>query len=967
MDHRVPLRSRTVLKFDGMDCHVEEVVGRGSNAIVYKGWYPDFLNPEQRHHVLIKELFPLHPEGKIRRDGSDSIIVEPEAEEHFFLHRESFLAGNEVHLRLLEEHPQIIGANLNSFSGNGTLYSVLGFSGGRTLQSALAEPGLGLRVHVGRMQNLLEALEVFHKSGYLHLDISPDNVMLVGQGEQERIFLIDYNSTCPLEHRERAVSSVKAGYSAPEVENGERDSLCFATDLYSVAAVFFRCLMGRTLSLEEMLRAKAPDGADSPCLADAPQTVSSMVARILRKGLNILPGRRYQSTGQMRLDFEELLDRVDCVGVTHWALWENGRRSVEELVRVNPSLLYVKEEGKLYPIRLRQEKSVSLEQYLASILSPEGKSGLILADGGMGKTTLLLHTALMQGKRYSPSAPAVFYVSLNGWNPGDRQYILSRLLMRMRFKREENSYESAMHALGKLLEQPLKTKKGDCPVVLLLLDGLNEVRADMGPLIREINELSKLAGVRILAASRSGVPALELVPVSLAPLEREDIAWALGERGLLLPREESLWQLLSTPLILSIYLKTGEGEKQPDIRNEEELMRAYMGALLQKELRQLAEEDPLRWQLDAALNYVLPCIAAEEKRTGGGLSEEQLLKVVEKCWLLLRSPAMRRIFPQWIGRSRAILGDRKTGEEWYDLMVHQLLWQRLGLLLRDGAGCCRVFHQRIGEYLAGVYGALAVRIRRRRRLSAAAVTAAVLGLFFLGKAGFEAHAYYPDEVVESVIDHGVTAYVSFGGQYAGLRQWTEYGLAGNTEECLSEYDTVLSSLTAKDALTMGEKRCLTQIQEHLTGQEDKAVSWSGLPLEGELARELVGYPMERSGYYGETLPIAMGWLQSGRARREYPEYLNLLSEVLEADAAVAAELYHQTCAVHLESGEKVWQDSVRVLVAGIPEQEIHRNTGYVEDRGQYLENLREALKQAQRELKQATASVKLICMEENLL
>lgn len=967
MDHRVPLRSRTVLRFDGMDCHVEEVVGCGSNAIVYKGWYPDFLNPEQRHHVLIKELFPFHPEGKIRRDGSDHIIVEPEAEEHFSLHRESFLAGNEVHLRLLADHPQIIGANLNSFTGNGTLYSVLGLGGGRTLQSALTAPEQELRVHVRRMRNLLEALEAFHKSGYLHLDISPDNVMLVGEGEQERIFLIDYNSACPLDDRERAVSSVKAGYSAPEVENGEQDSLGFATDLYSVTAIFFRCIMGRTLTLEEMLRAKAPDGADSPCLADAPQTVSSMVARILRKGLNILPGRRYQSTGQMRQDFEELLDRMDCVGVTHWALWENGRRSVEELIRVNPSLLYIKEETKLYPIRLRQGENLSLEQYLSNILSPEGKSGLILADGGMGKTTLLLHTALMQGKRYSPAVPAVFYLNLNGWAPGDRNYVLSQILMRMRFKREQNSFESAMHALRKLLEQPLKTKNGKLPVVLLLLDGLNEVRSDMEPLIREINELSKLAGVRILAASRSGMPALELVPASLAPLEKEDIAWALGEQGMLLPREESLWQLLSTPLILSIYLQTGEAGKQLDIQNEEELMMAYIGALLQKELRQLTVEAPQRWQLDVALNYVLPCIAAEEKRTGGGLSDEQLLKIVEKCWRLLRSPAMRRIFPQWIGRSRAILGDMHTAEEWYGLMVHQLLWQRMGLLLRDSAGGYRVFHQRIGEYLADIYGAIAVRIRRKRRLSAAAVAAAVLGLLALGRVSFEAHAYYPDEVVESVIDHGVTAYVSFGGQYAEIRQWTEYGLAGNTEKCLTEYDTVLASLTAKDALTMGEKRCLAQIQEHLTGQEDKEVSWSQLPLEGTLAEGLVSYPMERGGYYEELLPVAMGWLQSQRAQKEYPEYLNLLSEVLEADAAVAAELYHQTCAVHQESGNRVWQDSIQALVVSIPEQESHRNTGYVEDRGQYLENLQEALKRAQRELKQATASVKLICMEEKLL
>ena len=63
MDHRVPLKLHTVLDFEGMSCHIEEVIGQGNNAIVYKGWYQDHLNPELRHHVLIKELFPKQLEG----------------------------------------------------------------------------------------------------------------------------------------------------------------------------------------------------------------------------------------------------------------------------------------------------------------------------------------------------------------------------------------------------------------------------------------------------------------------------------------------------------------------------------------------------------------------------------------------------------------------------------------------------------------------------------------------------------------------------------------------------------------------------------------------------------------------------------------------------------------------------------------------------------------------------------------
>lgn len=38
MDQRAPLRPNTILEFDAMVCHIETIIGCGSNAIVYQGW-----------------------------------------------------------------------------------------------------------------------------------------------------------------------------------------------------------------------------------------------------------------------------------------------------------------------------------------------------------------------------------------------------------------------------------------------------------------------------------------------------------------------------------------------------------------------------------------------------------------------------------------------------------------------------------------------------------------------------------------------------------------------------------------------------------------------------------------------------------------------------------------------------------------------------------------------------------------
>ena len=930
MDHRIPLKFHTVLAFAGMPCHIETVTGQGSNAIVYKGWYPDALDPELRHHVLIKELFPFHPQGKIRREEDGTISVAREASDLWQDHKESFEAGNRIHLRLLADHPGMMamGANLNSFSCNGTLYSVLGYTGGRSLREELNREEADLRCVTMRMIRLLDALEVFHKSGYLHLDISPDNIMLVGQEEKEHIFLIDYNSAREIGARNSRYLSRKEGYSPPEVTTGDMDILGFGSDLYSVAAVFFRCLMGRSLTLEETLRPKAPDGRDSLLLQNVPQTVRALAGRILEKGLATLPGKRYRSIGSMRQAFRELMDRIDCVGITHWSLWENGKRSVEDLIRTNPSLRYVREETGLYPIRLEKNGSVSLEQYLAQLLSPEGSSGLILAQGGMGKTTLLLHTAMLRGKRYSPASPAVFYISLNGWSGSDTHYIRSRILMGLRFKREENTYDSAMHALNRLLGRSIKTKSGEIPAALLLLDGLNEIRGDIAPLIQEINELSALAGVRILAASRSALPELQLETAKLMPLNGEDIQDALGRNGLLIPKNPAVLRLLRTPLILSLYIRSGETGRQPEVQSEEDLIKAYLESLLEKELRQLPEDSPRRWQTDAALHYVLPAIAAESEKKNAALTQEQLLSVVEKCWKTLNSRSFRKAYPQWIGHSGDIRGEAKTAEAWFGLMIHSLLWQQLAMLTRDDSGGYRIFHQTVAEHLAG-YRIPEVKEKRWIALLAAALLCA---------AAVSGYRYYKAlEETKAAIELGAAGYAEFGRLYDQLRDLAEYALEENTDAFRTYYDRTLAELRREQEQTASEKTEAEQILRTVDYDRLPLIFGTGNPVyEYEILSELTGCPDERAAFYAEQLPLLKTWMGSAILREKTPDFATCFSNLLEADADLAAERYHRAVAVHLSGRTAQWKEDINALTAMVDELDAHRNKDIRENRNQDL-------------------------------
>lgn len=957
MDKRKRLEKGSILAFPGMACHVGDVIGSGSNAIVYSGWYQDQLHGEEKHHVLIKELFPYDPKGGIRRGPDNSICVdEGEPLAFFLMHRESFEAGNRIHLRLLQGCPEDMGANLNSFELGGTLYTILGCSGGRSLDEelALSEGKGGLRRHVQLMLELLDALAAFHDSGYLHLDISPDNALLIGRQRSERIMLIDYNSARAIGETDCPYLSYKSGYSAPEVEMGEDDAICEASDLYSVTAVFYRMLMGRPLTMEETLAPSPPDAAQSPCLQDTPQTVQSLVRRILRRGLCIIPEDRYQTVADMRRDLEELADRIDCVGVTHWALWESGKRSVDELIRANPSLGYVTDEEGLYPIRLEQDgRRLLLREYLEEMLSEKGASRLTISPGGMGKTTLLLRAALLCGRRYAPGQPAVFYIPLAGWSGADPRYIRSQILSSLRFKRETNTFDSALHELEQLLGRTIKSGRAELPTVLLLLDGLNEVCGDAAPLMQEILLLSRMAGVRIMAASRSEMPALSLPVNRLLSLTFEDVERAASAKGVLLPESETLLQLIRTPLILSIYLKASESAQQLNIRDQDDLMRAYLASLYQKEIRGLPDSSPQRWQADAALTYVLPAIAAETARAGGRLTDAQLLGVVERCYRMLTSRMLQQAFPQWIGRSRDILGGARSAEAWYGLMVHDLLWKRLGLLLRDGQGGYSVFHQVIAEYLTRQHRINAAAIRRRQLLRSSVLALAVL---LLSLAGFGVYALrfmvtpYTIAEAEGALTGSRMAYDWYMSIYEEMRalidvarqgpdapggtgaraELTSYGLFSQQQiayqRALSDFETQYNRTNAAirgygrtddgsfspDGPTLypdakASRETAMQVYAIAT-QERKVVSWSGMPLDGEGILSLYNHLWERQTYYGDVLlPEFKTWFYGSRSSdgststllKNSNLYLDTVQQMIDDDAQICQILYDLYLSGHM--------------------------------------------------------------------
>ena len=903
VDVRTALLPGTLLSFPGMTCTVEHEVGRGSNAIVYEGYYLDQTS-RQRHRVLVKELYPYLPGGGVTRGEDLSLRLTEEAADGWDVHRLSFLKGNEAHLALLARHPERIGANLNTFQLKGTLYTVLGFSGGRSLEALLqAAPSTTLKEHTLRLLGVLDALSAFHSAGCVHLDVSPDNVLVIGEGDREQVMLIDFNSVHDIEalHQGEAVYySAKEGYTPPEVRAARMHEMGMASDLFSVTAMFYRMIAGVPLTAMQLLRPTPPDVSAAPCMQGMTAPVQEMVKRILRRGLAAVPRRRYQHVGEMCADLRELIDRIEGVGVTHWALWETGKRTVSQLIRQNASLAYLRSRETLYPLRCVTGIGSAPVQDALFHLMQGGSHALLTAPGGMGKTTVLFSAVEAQQSTYSPAACAVCYVPLYGYRfANGSHYILDSLLAGLHFHADTATYADARQALSQLLDKPLPLRGEEKPAALLLLDGLNEAEGDLTPLLHEILELSRKPGVRILVTSRTAVPELPFAPMNLAPLTDTDVQTALSRHGLLLPESDEVRRLLQTPMMLSMFIQAALAEeKQLQPASAEELLTAYLTALLDKEQRALDEQSPEKWQLECAIRLVLPALSLALQK---GADEAVLLAEVEKCWKLLPTRRLRKLFPSWTGHARDVRGDAQTAEEWYGLMVHTLLWQRLGLLVRDEQKRYRVCHQILGDHLSALHRDTVARMEKRRRIRQI-IAGLLLVVMLIGGAVIYEKYYsvvpYDAAQAETVFEHAVSRYAAAANLNRSLSDFAT--------ECYVRYaypsfgthlytwDTTLlaANMSAANA-------AILPTAENLPSTGD-VMPWSREPFQVDWFAFLVNEATTRhEAYdaYGGALTAAMGDELGEGYRDTYPQQLHELTAI---DYDILGCLYRMVCLPHME-------------------------------------------------------------------
>ncbi|MDQ2090884.1 serine/threonine protein kinase [Marimonas arenosa] len=192
--------------------------------------------------VVVKECFP---DGLCVRDG---LLVMPASEAQQSTYQKivwNFVAEARRLARL--KHPNIVAVH-QVFEENHTAYMAMDFVDGEELIDILEiTPGRltpDLLEHC--LRQTLDAVAHLHEMGFLHRDISPDNLLL---DRDNHLTLIDFGAA--RENTKQSLTAatfllaVKDGYSPHEfyIEDATQDS---SSDLYALAATFYHLITGET-------------------------------------------------------------------------------------------------------------------------------------------------------------------------------------------------------------------------------------------------------------------------------------------------------------------------------------------------------------------------------------------------------------------------------------------------------------------------------------------------------------------------------------------------------------------------------------------------------------------------------------------------------------------------------------------------------------------------------------------------
>ena len=348
----------------------------------------------------------------------------------------------------------------------------------------------------------------------------------------------------------------------------------------------------------------------------------------------------------------------------------------------------------------------------------------IYGPGGIGKSSFAFHVLDM----YKDSSDYIpFYFSLTELKAfGDD----SNKIKSHYFKDVFNKKISELKITNFDYDKILNADYGKTPKVLLLLDGINEISNDNNSyhrkkLMDEISLLSQNKNLRIIATSRpfnnSDAYLPDALHIEATGLNRDTIIKSLRDNDLDEYISDALFDILSIPLFLLMYIKNGKrSEKKQDSKgailyeyfnsvNTDD----YTEAFIQNELSVIDKDIP---DFIAPLfDFFFPAVASEmHKNDSFSISNDTMTNMLSDMdAVMINAPVSSDgYYSKYIKSSYmpSEYAKKISFASLQNINVRDIITDRLSFLQRDHKDNYSFIHQHIRDYFAAIMNLNAILI-----------------------------------------------------------------------------------------------------------------------------------------------------------------------------------------------------------------------------------------------------------------
>ena len=304
----VALRAGTILNNRYI---VGRVLGQGGFGITYLAW-----DEKLAARVAVKEYMPNDISARV--GTTVSVAMESRAED-FTYGEERFQEEARILAKFMGQ-PNIAGVT-DYFDENGTSYFVMDYIEGISFKTYIANAGGKVSVEeaLDVMIPVLRALTAVHAEGFIHRDVTPDNIYITKDGN---VKLLDFGSArYSIGDKSKSLDVIlKVGY-APKEQYIRRGRQGPYTDVYSCAACLYAAITG-------YLPPESLERLDHDTLVPPSQMgveIPLYLERAILKGLAVQPEDRFQTAG-------EFLEALESQQVVELPSGQSGQEAAQGTV-----------------------------------------------------------------------------------------------------------------------------------------------------------------------------------------------------------------------------------------------------------------------------------------------------------------------------------------------------------------------------------------------------------------------------------------------------------------------------------------------------------------------------------------------------------------------------------------------------------------------------------------------------------